>query len=371
MESSLCSPFDVKPTTISADWPICTGYLENTLAVFQKHHHPFVLVGSLAMRWSGANPVHQHEIDVLVRSSEAPKIITDLIALGEWELSTNYATESRFFSLINESSIPDTWLESCIEDPWHRYLRLWPEELYKMSIDCEKIEVFDVDNNRNVLVEEEYHLAPFCSVPLSKLSSYPFPPLQVRAKLIRMDLPIFIPKIKDHLNALLDQRREEIRTGFANGNEPVWHIGNFIRYLYVEWAPYREWILEKVHERNRELLRFHIDSFKRKPRVRLHPITGEIVYKMPWEQMPWEQNYGEKLITPEKKYAKNHKCEDHNLQKKAASVARKSSRRRKLRCQSSPMVERTVSYLRLYCGKRYKWQKLLFKSILITSYRSI
>ena len=126
-----------EPESITPEWPICTGYLDTTLAIFKRHKHPFILISTLAMRWSGANNLDQDEIDILVRSSQAGAIVQDLIASGEWKLSTNYADSDNGDDykayMINRSQTRDIWLKTCIEDPWFHYLRLWPEELYKLS----------------------------------------------------------------------------------------------------------------------------------------------------------------------------------------------------------------------------------------------
>lgn len=126
----------------------------------------------------------------------------------------------------------------------------------------------DVQNKRTVLVEEEYFRNPhsrFGPARLSKVDRSPMPRLQVRAKLLQMDIPIFVPTIEDHLNAYLDQRRTEIDTGVFNGGFPEWQIHNFIRYLYLDWSPTREWLMgTKIRERNRELMGTRIDNYRRK-----------------------------------------------------------------------------------------------------------
>lgn len=56
--------------TLNPAWPICAGYLDNVLSTFKNHGHPFVLVSTLAMNWSGATPMPREEVDVLVRFSQ-------------------------------------------------------------------------------------------------------------------------------------------------------------------------------------------------------------------------------------------------------------------------------------------------------------
>jgi hypothetical protein len=45
-------------------------------------------------------------------------------------------------------------------------------------------------------------------------------PIQERAKIMSRGTSIFIPMIEDHLNAFLDQRREQRRTKCYNGGVP-------------------------------------------------------------------------------------------------------------------------------------------------------
>ncbi|KAL8945679.1 MAG: hypothetical protein Q9222_007816 [Ikaeria aurantiellina] len=231
-------------THISSNLPICTGYLDNTLAIFRRHKHAFIMVGTQANTWSGVNSMPLDEIDLLVRSSYAEAIIKDLITSQEWETCDNpdpmYA---------NTCGMPDTWLKSRIEDPFFHYLRLWPEELYKLSIDCSKIEVPDVMNKGCVLFEEQYYPDPHQRFGPSRASTHQrdlLPVLQIRAKFRSQDIPIYMPSIQDHLNALLSQMGLEDESGLKTGNAPRTHLRNYVRYLFFDWAPQRDWILDTV-----------------------------------------------------------------------------------------------------------------------------
>ena len=101
------------------------------------------------------------EIDILVRSSQLQPIVNDLIASDDWALSQN---PNEISCIINETAVQDIWLESLIELPKlsaFKYLRLWPEELYQLSVTpCRKVEVPDALAMSPVLQEEEYHRGP-------------------------------------------------------------------------------------------------------------------------------------------------------------------------------------------------------------------
>lgn len=244
--------------------PICPGYLDNVLTVFQSHHHPFILVGTLAMRWYGIRIQEQKEIDILIRSNNLQAIIDDLVASGLWEISSNYSEDK---SMVNTTDVREVWLKSRLYDPVFEYLRLWPEDLYQLSVNfCNVITVPDVYALNEVLLEEEYYRDPY-GLPgpprlgsLAKFNLRVQPCIQMRAKILRRDIAIYVITIEDHLNALLDQRKLEILTKRNNGNVPEWHIRKFIRYLYLESGPVREWLMrEKVGKRNQELMKQMLD----------------------------------------------------------------------------------------------------------------
>jgi hypothetical protein len=125
------------------------------LVCLQTPSAAFVLVSTLAMRWSGARNFPQKEVNVLVRSSHLQVIVDDLIASGDWKISDSWVEYDG--SMINHTAIHDVWLKSRWPDPFLEYLRFWPEELYKLSVTCNKTEVPDVFPREEVLLEEEYY----------------------------------------------------------------------------------------------------------------------------------------------------------------------------------------------------------------------
>lgn len=141
---------------------------------------------------------------------------------------------------------------------------------------------------RSVILEEEYYKDPYERFGPPRLSTRTrsiLPRLQMRAKITQQEVPIFIPTIEDHLNAYLDQTREEFDTGFVSGAYPKWSIQFFIRFLYLDWAPTREWLMTfKIHERNQTLMTDSFGKFGRKPLILYDGVLQRIVFdKMPWE----------------------------------------------------------------------------------------
>ncbi|CAL8580525.1 hypothetical protein XPA_006246 [Xanthoria parietina] len=276
---------------ITSSLPICTGYLDRTLEIFSLHQHPCIVVGTLAVGWAGVGCLPQEEIDVLVRSADLAVIVEHLLASGGWELADNYVTKDLIpdRTMINSTTIQDIWLKTRIEDPWFHYLRLWPDNLYNLSVDCPKIEVPDLLAKDTLLLEEEYYRDPHRRFGPARASLYPdhiMPRLQIQARLLRPDIPIFIPTIEAHLNALLAQSRLEKETKLRNGNFPGGHIGLFIRYLYLDWTPARDWILDTKNSIcNRELMRSKIARYRRGRGKFLWDaeLSEWVVGKLPWE----------------------------------------------------------------------------------------
>jgi hypothetical protein len=130
---------NLNPEFISNLWSVCPGYLDTALSVFERHGQPFILVSTLAMIWSGSRNSPRKEIDVLVRSTHLQTLVDGLVETTDWEISENISKCTR-----NNTHIRDVWLKATFSDPQFEYIRLWPEELYHLSIHCHKIEVSDV-----------------------------------------------------------------------------------------------------------------------------------------------------------------------------------------------------------------------------------
>ncbi|KAL8671965.1 MAG: hypothetical protein Q9168_003561 [Polycauliona sp. 1 TL-2023] len=230
--------------------------------------------------------MYQEEIDILIRSSDVITIVQALIISGLYSLCQNPSTDP---TMINHTSIRDIWLKSNHEDPIFSYLRLWPDTLYNLSVDCAKIEIPDIMSKDCFLLEEEYYRDPHARFGPRRASLFPelqLPILQWRSRLLRPDIPLFIPNIEAHLNALLTQERLERETGKRNGNFPLRHVSLFIRYLYFDWKPAGDWLLEtKIHDCNGELMRSKLDRYSRGRGKYLWDGELEqwVAGKIPWE----------------------------------------------------------------------------------------
>ena len=267
--------------SISSSSAVYAGYFDNALAIFKHHNHPFILIGALALRWTGSKSVPGNEIQVLLRESQREAIVADLI-LKDWQ----HAQE-----LPNR----DMRLES--RDPGHpfRYLRLSSEESYHLAAECNKTEVPDLSTGTPVLLEEGYDRDPYSRFGprvISKVNFDFLPSPQRRAKLNQRGIAIYVPTVEDHINALLRQWkkelrqwREELRKKQKNYAGPRQQLIDLIGDLYLDWEPTKEWFLEtKVKTRNRRRMQKLLTRYRRKEVARFDKVLNTLVFgKMPWE----------------------------------------------------------------------------------------
>ena len=189
----------------------------------------------------------------------------------------------------NTSETPRTWLKYRHEHILFRYLVLWPEELYHLSLDCEKFEVPDVFTKGPMLIEEEYDRDPYDRFKLPTQSrrkeSELLPALHLRAKSDSQKVPIYIPSIKALVNALLRQRVTELMTKRPNGGDPRGQLRDLIRYLVLDWEPTRQWFLDtKIEPSLRATMESVFEGFTRKQIALWDDELGKSVFgKIPWE----------------------------------------------------------------------------------------
>ena len=242
----------------------CTGYLDLVLRVFKDHHQPFLLVGPLAARWHGCEDPWRNDISVLIEQTKLESICASLVATREWSRCPNpFKRDDLLDPRENTTAIPETWLIS--HNTWTEtidffYLLLWPEELYKLSINCNKYEVPDITTTQAIIFEEEFR------EHAEESGSSHLPPVSRRCKWSRRDLSIFVPTIADHLYALLEQALDERRQKTQCGNEPNHQIGRYIEHLKWDQTAKGEWLLaEKISPRHHERMKSLLDNYARVP----------------------------------------------------------------------------------------------------------
>ena len=273
-----------------------TGYFDNVLAIFEKNRHPFILIGELAMRWHSCCTGPDKETDVLVKSSQIDDIAFDLVYSGNWTLCSNpYLDSSAWLSYINTTEIRETWLQSQNQHVpfFGRYLRLWPEELYQLSVEkCQKFEIPDLSACWQVTFEECYYRDPKQLFGPDRLSVREqsqdaiLPPVSRRCKWIQRRIPLYVPSIADHLNALLDQEHVEFTDCTRSGNIPSTQVHRYIRYHCWDWPPATQWLLKsgRIHQRNILRLRHRLENHRRIPRLEKDRASNEFRSMLPWER---------------------------------------------------------------------------------------
>ena len=192
---------------------------------------------------------------MLVRTSEISDILDELLASGRWERSetlpiSSVALEQRVFRI-----------KSLHKDGL--FMTLWTEAIYHLSVDGENVEVPDCVAWNPVLIEELYHPDPENLIHGPSLSRNirHMPPYLARSS---QRVPIWIPTVPRLLDALINQAQfQEEKEGC--GLEPLIHISNFIRYLFLEEQQQRKRILPKLSSRNGNFLEARLGRYIRKP----------------------------------------------------------------------------------------------------------
>jgi hypothetical protein len=259
-----------------------TGYLDSILTIFSNHNHPFILLNDFAMKWMGCANLPNGSVDVLVRSSRHDSILKDLLTLSDWEI-----TQSQHRGIFEIFSEGETILKNTRDSSMWPYLRLFPEELFFLSIDGPIIEVPDLWAWNTTLVEIEFHpdrknflygpknYTAYCAASL--------PPPKWQSRSLKCKIPIYVPTITTFINAMWDHVREYADVKNEMLESARYNIRNFIRYLFLDRPHQRELILSKMYDENREVMKDRIDGYKRKITISINPRTREIGPYKPWE----------------------------------------------------------------------------------------
>ena len=227
-----------------------------------------------------------------MRSSHILKIAVSLTQIGDWQLASNIKAFGGIQTCsVDGLPIKDVWLKSRFPGPrYAEYLRLWPEKLYLLLVDCKKKEIPDMCAWEPILPEDEYYHDPlerFGPPRLPRPRGFILPPSKSRSVVHRQDIPMFVPTIEAHLKAVADQVRAERKIKDKVGKTSDQQLNDFILYLFLDWEPNREWVLgTKVRERKQQLVHSSIGLFRRKPMTDLDPITKKILSRLPWELPP-------------------------------------------------------------------------------------
>lgn len=153
-------------------------------------------------------------------------------------------------------------------------ISLWTEEIYCLSVDGKVVEVPDLNVRNSVLIEDHFNPGPesrtYTRQALTDKGLSCLPPQSIQTGKHRTR--IFVPSISRIIDACLDEVRYRIvhpETFGLSTNRPVYHLRNFIRYLFLEHEKQQGKLLRELQQHNQAGMKFHIARFNRKPLVTL------------------------------------------------------------------------------------------------------
>ena len=124
--------------------------LDILTTAFASQQHALVAVGTHATRWMGVTIGEDHnELELLVRDSSGPAIISTLLSSSSWRLSNDvsdlhYLPPADISAVSRLRTIDGLWL-----------LTLWPQSVYGLRIDRPLIQVPDISPFNPALIEAE------------------------------------------------------------------------------------------------------------------------------------------------------------------------------------------------------------------------
>ena len=288
-----------------------SGYLDHVLSIFQEHDHPFVLVGALAMRWHGIGTeelLRRDTIEVLISHEKMLPIADSLLKTGQWESCS--PARPRYPDKLNLSD-PELLLKFGISKPtppptpphpswaegvWLKrtgsclgpiseldFLHFCTEDRYHLFIDsCLELEAPDLWPSLPVVLEKEYHRDPH-----NRFGAYTWEEAEVDSQfykelgsvkphmILRKDImarspnlkiPIFVPSVSAHVNALVRQAQHAKATNSMKDLDILNRIDLYVEELYLDWDLTAKWFLStKITESNRKFMEEIIKSFGRLP----------------------------------------------------------------------------------------------------------
>ncbi|MCJ1328495.1 hypothetical protein MMC10_005172 [Thelotrema lepadinum] len=280
-----------------------SGYLDDVLYIFEQHDHPFVLVGLYGMRWNGVDTVHSENIEVVVSDQKMNSIADSLLKTGSWIPYTPPNPPRPYQGQTTSDPSRELWLKhSPGFGPLNeiQYLHFYTENLYNLSLtSCLEHEAPDLRALQGAALEEDYDRDPhqrFFPETFAKLDAEYHAlleedpdefPLVLGPDLARSPdnkIPIFIPSIAAHVNALCHHAQNGSGVNYTYGRGPGDFLIYYVKDLYLDWPPTREWFLkEKMEEENRHYMRDLIEGWHRRPDS-IFDEEGKYLF----EQLEWE-----------------------------------------------------------------------------------
>ncbi|RPA95971.1 hypothetical protein L873DRAFT_1696044 [Choiromyces venosus 120613-1] len=227
-------------------WSQSTASLESIFAVLSDHDHPFVMVGTYALRWMGVQVLPGYTMDILIRTSQVASICQALAQTGEW-LEVDESSIPVLVTLAGRKEYRSIRRFKRCDDQW--YISLCSEDTYRLTVDSEKIQVPHPVNFNSVLVESEFHPNPtgrstyWRSRPyLMTDKNIPF----VWAAGGQVSFPVFIPRIPEFLDSCLNCLGGRNYMDDDSCHIPHGDMSYLARYLLLDLPHQQDKLLSKV-----------------------------------------------------------------------------------------------------------------------------
>lgn len=278
---------EAEPSDSSSDG----GTIDHVLDILNKYSHPFILVGNVASRWMGCPSSVDGCFDIVLRKSQVPSIVTDLVETGCWtsvDCHTEYShiLESNADSKVSEDGDHVGFLRYLCEADkvlkWigveaigFDYMAVWTDESFNIDVDdCELVEVPELHAWSPFLVEKEFHPALrrddgwfYGPNTLDDAGDryHIFSTMFCRAKGAQNATPINILSIPSYLDALVYQNTHYETSKHELASIADWQIRNLTRYLFLELPHQRDPLLFQVKAETENYLLPYFARWKRKP----------------------------------------------------------------------------------------------------------
>ncbi|OBT77207.1 hypothetical protein VF21_04026 [Pseudogymnoascus sp. 05NY08] len=291
------------------------GTIDHVFDILNKYSHPFILVGNVAHRWMGCASSVDECFDIVLRKSQVPSIVTDLVETGYWttvDCHTEYGqileseadwkvTEDgqhvKFLRYLSEADIVLKWIG--IEAIGFGYMAIWTDETFHIDVDdCELVEVPELHAWSPFLVEKEFHPS------LHREDDWFYGPKTLddagddyrifstifhRAKGARNTTPINVLSIPAYLDVLVYQKTHYETSKPELASIADWQIRNLTRYLYLELPHQREPLLFKVEAETENFLLPYLAKWKRKPHY-VSTRSGRVVLANIWDPASYPED---------------------------------------------------------------------------------
>lgn len=179
------------------------------------------------------------------------------------------------------------------------FLHFCSEDQYQLSIgSCLELEAPDLWARLPVILENEYYRDPhrrfgpytwesaeddlrFYAEVRNEENYHTILRADIMSRSPSVTIPIFIPSVSAHMNALLRQAQHAKDTGRIKDLDILGRLHRYVEKLYLDWDQTAKWFLStKITESNRKFMENLIQTFGRRP---------EYVYDKDAEKLPWEE----------------------------------------------------------------------------------